>query len=194
MLEKYAKLSLLDRMVIAVQRVHERLKLTTSTLETARIPYAVAGSSAVAAWLAAKEPSAVRYTRDVDILIRRANFHAVRRALEAAGLVYQRFKEIDLFLDGDTPRDAVRIIMAGEKVRSTDIFAAPDVNESEHVGPIRLLNLAPLVQMKLATFSLNDKVDLRDMLDVGLIDQTWVQRFPQELGERLQVLIDTPEG
>ena len=35
---------------------------------------------------------------------------------------------------------------------------------------------------------------LRDMLDVGLIDETWKARYPPELAERLQLLIDTPEG
>jgi hypothetical protein len=32
------------------------------------------------------------------------------------------------------------------------------------------------------------------MLDVGLLDQSWVARFPPALGERLQQLIDSPEG
>jgi hypothetical protein len=37
-------------------------------------------------------------------------------------------------------------------------------------------------------------VDLQDMLEVGLIDASWPARFPPELGARLQLLIDTPEG
>jgi len=28
-------------------------------------------------------------------------------------------------------------------------------------------------------------VHLRDLIDVGLIDESWVKRFPQVLGERL---------
>jgi hypothetical protein len=32
------------------------------------------------------------------------------------------------------------------------------------------------------------------MLDVGLIDVSWKSRLPKELAERLQQLIDTPEG
>ena len=31
---------------------------------------------------------------------------------------------------------------------------------------------------------------LRDMLEVGLVDGSWVGRFPVELGRRLQELID----
>ena len=48
--------------------------------------------------------------------------------------------------------------------------------------------------MELTSFRLNDRVDLQDMLEVGLIDQSWGKRFPGELGARLQMLIDTPEG
>jgi hypothetical protein len=35
---------------------------------------------------------------------------------------------------------------------------------------------------------------LRDLLGVGLLDATWPARFPSELAERLQLLIDTPDG
>jgi hypothetical protein len=48
--------------------------------------------------------------------------------------------------------------------------------------------------MELTSFLLNDRVDLRDMLEVGLIDASWPARLPPELGARLQSLIDTPEG
>ena len=48
--------------------------------------------------------------------------------------------------------------------------------------------------MKLTSFCDKDKTHLRDMLEVGLIDQSWVGRFPKPLGDRLQQLIDSPEG
>jgi hypothetical protein len=35
---------------------------------------------------------------------------------------------------------------------------------------------------------------LRDLLEVGLMDATWLERLPPELAARLQTLIDTPEG
>jgi hypothetical protein len=48
--------------------------------------------------------------------------------------------------------------------------------------------------MKLVAFRDKDRVHLRDMLDVGLIDQSWCNRFPPELAARLQELIDNPNG
>ena len=76
MLEKYAKLSLLDRMVVAVERVRDRLARATQALEAAGIPYAVIGGNAVAVWVATVDAAAVRNTADVDILLRRPDMRA----------------------------------------------------------------------------------------------------------------------
>jgi hypothetical protein len=35
---------------------------------------------------------------------------------------------------------------------------------------------------------------LRDLIEVGLVDPSWQSRLPSELGQRLQQLLDTPEG
>ncbi|MEM8945803.1 MAG: hypothetical protein AAGD11_11525 [Planctomycetota bacterium] len=48
--------------------------------------------------------------------------------------------------------------------------------------------------MKLVAHRLKDRVHLRDMIDVGLIDETWPAKYPGELGQRLQVLLDDPDG
>ena len=50
----------------------------------AGLSYAVVGGNAVAEWVARVDDEAVRNTRDVDVLVRRADFAAVRAALEAA--------------------------------------------------------------------------------------------------------------
>jgi hypothetical protein len=187
---------LIDRMVLAVERVRERLLGAAKALEGANVPYAVAGGNAVAAWVATVDPSAVRNTQDVDILLRRADLDAATRALEAAGFVHRKTAGVDMFLDGPDARarDAVHIVFTGEKVLPDRNEAAPDVDESDDAGHIRVVSLEPLVRVKLVSFRRDDRVDLRDMLDVGLLDVSWVNRFPPELGSRLQELIDTPEG
>ena len=50
------------------------------------------------------------------------------------------------------------------------------------------------VRMKLTSNCDKDRMHLRDMLGVGLIDATWPARYPPELAARLQHLIDTPDG
>jgi hypothetical protein len=56
------------------------------------------------------------------------------------------------------------------------------------------MQLESLVLMKLMSNRDKDRTHLRDLIDVGLIDQTWPAKFPTELASRLQHLLDTPEG
>jgi hypothetical protein len=58
----------------------------------------------------------------------------------------------------------------------------------------RVVALASLVRMKLTSFHDKDRTHLRDLIDIGLIDASWPQRFSLELGTRLQHLLDTPES
>ena len=187
--------ALWDRMNRAVEKVQERLEKTARTLESAGIPYAIIGGNAVRAWVAQADEAAVRTTRDVDILLRREDLPAAIAAMESAGFVYRHSAGIDMFLDDPDAkaRDAVHVLLANEKVRDTDIVAAPDVSESLLVTAHRTLTLEALVRMKLNVFRRKDQMHLIDMLDVGLIDETWVSRYPSILANRLQELIDNPE-
>jgi hypothetical protein len=185
----------LERMFRAVERVKERLLKATAALDRAGLHYAVIGGSAVAAWVARVEEAAVRNTRDVDILIRRSDFELAKAAMERAGFVYRRAMGIELFLDGPDAkaRDAVHVVFAGEKVRPEYVSPAPDVSESEAAAVFRLLSLEPLVRMKLTSFRDKDRMHLRDMIDIGLIDNSWPDRFPLELAVRLRDLLEHPE-
>jgi len=191
-----ADVLLLDRMVSAVEKVRERLLRAANALEQARVPYAVVGGNAVAAWVASVDEAAVRNTRDVDILLRREDLARASAALEGEGFVYRHVRGVDMFLDGpDTKaRDAVHVLFAGEKVHPDDILPTPDISEAESAAFFRVLSLEALVGVKLNVFRTKDQMHLRDMLDVGLIDETWKARYPPELAERLQLLIDDPDG
>lgn len=191
-----ADVGLLDRMVSAVEKVRERLLRTAAALDRAGVPYAIVGGNAVASWVASVDEAAVRNTRDVDILLRREDLARANTALEAEGFVYRHVRGVDMFLDGpDTKaRDAVHVLFAGEKVRPDDTLPTPDIDEAEQAAFFRVLSLNALVRVKLSVFRTKDQMHLRDMLDVGLIDETWKARYPPELAERLQLLIDTPDG
>ena len=194
--DSWENLSLLDRMVLAVERVRQRLLRAVAALEAAGIPYAVAGGNAVAAWVATVDSAAVRNTQDVDILLRREDLGAAKRALESAGFVYRHVSGIDMFLDGPNSkaRDAIHIVPAREKIRPEYADPAPDVLDAAKQESFQVLKLEALVKMKLTSFRRKDQVHLLDMLEIGLIDAAWVAKFPRELGERLQKLIDSPEG
>ena len=195
MLPMTSDMTLIDRMVLSVERVRDRLLRATAALDEAEIPYAVVDDSAVSAWVETVDESAVRYTQDVDILLKRSDLDAAEIALAGAGFIRRRVQGIEIFLDGPEAkmRDAVHIVLAGEKVRPEYEAAAPDINESERPGGFSVVALEALVRMKLTSFRRKDQVHLLDMLEAGLIDATWVGRFGAVLGARLQELIDTPD-
>ena len=186
----------LERMVNAVEKVRLRLLRAAGALEAANVPYAVVGGNAVALWVSRVDESAVRNTQDVDILLRRADLDAARRAMEEAGFVHRRSAGMEVFLDGPgaKARDAVHIVFANEKVRPDEPAANPDVSESEAADRFRVLSLEALVRIKLTAFRDKDKVHVRDLIEVGLVDESWMARLGRELGARLQSLLDTPEG
>jgi hypothetical protein len=187
---------LMERMVRAVEMVRERLGGSTAALEAAKIPYAVADDLAVATWVARVDESSVRNTPDVDILLRRSDLDAANSALSAVGFVGRVVNGMQLFSDGSDakPRNSVHIMFAEERVRSDDLMPAPDVCESEPGPNFRVLALEPLVKMLLVSFRSKDRMHLRDMIDVGLVDETWLDRLPAELSSRLKELLDNPDG
>ena len=194
-LTPYAEVSW-ERMSNAIERVRQRLLRAARALEIAKVPYAVAGGNAIAAWVSRVDETAVRNTQDVDIVLRRADLPAAREALEQAGFVFRHAAGIDMFLDGPDARarDAVHIVFAAQEVRAHYAEAVPDVSESEKTGSFYLLSLDALVRMKLTSFRDKDRVHLRDLMEVGLVDATWLDRVPHALRLRLKELFDNPES
>src|SRR5258705_8237035 len=98
-----------ERMIRAVEKVRQRLQRAAAALEAAGVPYAVAGGNAVAAWVSRIDETAVRNTRDVDILLRRADLGAATSAMSRAGFVHRHAAGVEMFLDGPSAgaRDAV---------------------------------------------------------------------------------------
>ncbi len=187
---------ILHRMVRGVEEVRERLHRASSALECAQIPYAVADENAVAYWVAQVDDAAVRYTPEVEILLRRSDLDAAKSAFVKVGLVYRKFDGVNLFLEAPNAkiRDAVRIILAGEGERSDDHLPAPDVDESESTTSFRVVALESLVRMKLTSYRAKDRMNLLDMIYVGILDDTWLPRLPPALSQRLKALLDNPEG
>jgi hypothetical protein len=185
-----------ERALMAAEKVKRRLRRAIRALDDAGVPHVVVGGNAVAEWVARIDDEAVRNTRDVDLLVRRADFAAARAALEAAGFVYYHLLDVDVFIDGPQgkPSAGVHLLFAGEKVRAADEYPCPDLDESERAAEFQVATLPALVRMKLTSWRLKDRVHLLDMIQVGLVDATWPPRLPPPLAERLQSLLDNPNG
>ena len=184
-----------ERMSAAVEAVRERARRAASALQQAGISYVVVGGNAVASWVARVDQEAVRNTKDVDVLVRRQDLARVVTALQSVGFVYRNVAGVDMFLDGPdgSVRSAIHLVFGGEKVRLDDSFPIPDVTECVPGPDFPVPTLDALVRMKLTSFRLKDKIHLLDMLDVGLIDESWCEQLPPELAARLRELAASPD-
>ena len=146
--------------------------------------------------MATVDAGAVRNTRDIDLLVRRGDLPAISAALRQAGFVPDDLLDVVMFRDGPEgkPSEAIHLLFAGEKVRATDEHPCPGLDQSERAAEFQVLALLALVQMKLTSWRLKDRVHLLDMIRVGLIDATWPARLPPPLAARLQTLLDNPDG
>ena len=190
-----------SRMSGAVEAVRRRLLRAAAALDAASVSYAVVGANAVAAWVSRVDETALRNTRNVDLLLRRTDLPAAMVALEAAGFQHRRVASLgqagamDVFLDGPESRvgDAVHIVFAGERTRGDQPEPNTSIEDGEDAGDFRLVTLEALVRMKLSAFRDKDRVHLRDLLGVGLIDAGWLPRLPETLRRRLEEILMHPE-
>ncbi|MBI1914023.1 MAG: nucleotidyltransferase family protein [Planctomycetes bacterium] len=187
---------ILDRMERAVAKVRERLLRATAVLNKASVPYAVVGGHAVASWVATVDEGAVRNTRDIDLLIRREDLPALTAALEQAGFVRAEVLDGTMFLDGPAakPSESIHLLFAGEKVRAEDPLASPELAAIDDPAGFRVITLEALVHMKLLSNRDKDRTHVRDLIGVGLIDRGWLARLPPLLAQRLEKILDTPDG
>ena len=183
-------------MIQAVEKVRERTLRAAQALQEDNIPYAIAGGNAVAAWVARVDATAVRNTRDVDILVRREDFQRIQIALSKAGFEYHRVMDVDCFIDGPngSVREAIHLLYAGERVRPEYPTPTAAVSESIAAGDYQIVDLLPLVQMKLNSFRDKDRTHLRDMIELNLIDASWLIKLHPQHAARLQELLDDPHG
>lgn len=193
---KYTGDELWSRIERAVEKVKERLRRVTKALNEADVPYAVIGGNAVQHWVAQVDESVVRNTRDVDIILNESDLDRAIVALERVGFIYRRAASVSMFLDGSDAkaRDAVHVVFAGQKVRDEYPEPVPMIDDYELMEKAKTLPLEALVKMKLTSFRRKDQVHILDMISIGMIDETWLERFSPKLRVRLQELLDDPDG
>ncbi len=193
---KYTGDALWERIERAVEKVKDRLRRVTRALNSANIPYAVIGGNAVQHWVAQVDESVVRNTRDVDIILNQSDLDRAIAALEGEGFIYRRSAGVTMFLDGPDAkaRDAVHVVFAGQKVRDEYPAAVPEIDQYEMMADARTLPFEKLVTMKLTSYRRKDQVHILDMISIGLLDESWLERFSPALRSRLEELLNDPDG
>lgn len=177
---------------MAVQRVEDRLKRVTAALNEAKVRYAVIGGNAVAVWVGKKDPSATRSTVDVDLLINQSDLTAVTHVFSALGFGRHDLRRLILFTDPDEPsrRSGVHLVWAGQKVLPSYAHPTPTLDEAIYDPQLGfwVLDLVPLLRMKLTSFRDIDRAHVNDMLGVKLIDDRVRAALPPDLLERLRTV------
>jgi hypothetical protein len=185
------KQDLWEAYAMSLDDVARRLRRITAALAEKVVPYAVVGGQAVALWVATREPAAVRTTKDVDLLIRRSDLPRARAAALSVEMDYFEVMGVGMFLERNdpNPRNAVHLIWAGERVRPEYELTSPPVEQVQEISGIQAVPLPGLVLMKLLSNRDQDRVHLRDMIDVGLVGRELLLGLPPSLADRLEALL-----
>jgi hypothetical protein len=177
---------------MALDEVTARLQRITQALDSLSVPYALVGGQAVALWVATRDPAAVRTTKDIDILLRRADLPRARSAALAVDMDYFEVLGVGMFLErtDPNPRRAVHLLWADEKVTAECAWPSPAVEDRQVLEPGQtVVSLLGLIKMKLLANRDQDRVHLRDMIDVGLINRDFLPNLPSDLADRLTALL-----
>ena len=180
----------------------ERLFALVGTLEriagplaAAKIPYELIGGGAVMVQVNRVEPSAVRNTKDLDIMVHRADLERIKEVSAKYGFTFRHAAGVDMLLPhGETKAlNAVHLIFTGEKVRPNQAVPNPPLRP-EHVSvhgvEVAVISVADLVQMKLSNNRDIDRVHVDDLDLVGLVTPEVERTLPPALQARLREIRD----
>jgi hypothetical protein len=179
----------------AIQRVRDRQSEIVHTLSAAGIPFALSGSNATFVWIASIDESATRQYRNVEFIIEREDIDRVVARLTDLGLIAD-VQDFHILYRNEAIRHdrwADMAIFAGEPVAGKSC-SVPNLDRIELINGLPAIGLDRLVSFQLSRWLLDDQVDLRDLISVGLIDDAWIDRVPQHLSSRLSVLLEDPDG
>ena len=180
----------------------ERLFALVGTLEriagplaSAKIPYEVIGGMAVMVQVDRVERSAVRNTKDIDIMIHRADLERVKEVGQQHGFTFRHAAGVDMLLPpGETKAlNAIRLVFSGKKNKTNQAVPNPPLRPehlSVHGIPIAVISVMDLVSMKLTNNRDIDRVHIRDLDSVGLITLKIVKALPVNLHARLEEIRD----
>jgi hypothetical protein len=175
--------------------VRERQATIVQALNDAGVPFALSGSNATFVWIATVDESATRQYRNVEFIIRRNDVENLVSAMNALGLTAEPNPHHILVRSMSNQRErwADRALVAGNPYGNAGGIV-PSLTSAVVTRNLPALTLAALVDFQLCRWLRDDRVDLRDMIDVGLLDHAWPGHLRPELAPRLQELLDNPDG
>jgi len=166
------------------------------TLAQADIPHELVGGLAVLVHVEEADPTHAMLTRDIDLMVRRADLDRIKVAAARHGFRFRHSAGLDMLLYGETDsaKNAVHLIFSGEKVRPNQATPNPPIApEKKRIQgrEAMVIPLSDLVRMKLSAFRLKDQVHIQVMDAAGLITPEVEERLDGELRSRLQHVRET---
>ncbi len=160
-------------------------------LESAGVPHELVGGLAVFLHVENADATHSSLTRDIDIMIKRADLARVVAVAESHGFRFRHSEGVDMLLYGDTTsaRNAVHLLFAGEKVKDSQLEAHPGirpVRTALHGQEFWVIPVVDLVRMKLSSNRDKDRVHVRGMDAAGLISDAVEQALSAEHLARLR--------
>jgi hypothetical protein len=171
-----------------VDDLFDLANLIERAFRSAGLDYRVIGGLATYLYVEEAEPDAGRLTKDIDIVVCRADLEKIARAAESFGLRYRHAGGLDMLVRAGEPsaRRAVHLVFSGEKVRADYPEPVPELGKSITLRGIRLIPLADLVRMKLTSFRAKDETHIVDLDEAGLITVDLEAGLPPILRDRLE--------
>ena len=172
-----------------VEQLLETVRRLAQALARAGIEYRIVGGVAAFLHVAERDPLAARSTRDVDIVVDRAQLSAIVESVRPFGLTYRHVAEVDMLVDASQlrARSAVHLVFVREKVRPHDVEPVPDFSTPVRTAEgVLLVPVADLVRMKLTSYRLKDRVHIQDLDAVALITPEIEAQLPEVLRSRLR--------
>jgi hypothetical protein len=162
-------------------------------LNTEAIPHAVVGGVAVCLH------GYRRNTVDINFLVRREDQMRIRSTLESAGL---RFAEATAEFRTETGI-TVQFVIAGDRAGPGQPAILPDPADANTIATIEglpVLNLAELIQSKLACGLGNlrrthkDFADVVELIAIHRLDKSFVKHLHKSVRREFKVLVDRVQG
>ena len=180
-----------ERLFGLVEILHRVADMFTSE----RIPYELIGGMAVAVQMEQVDRDAVMLTRDVDIMIHRADLERVKESASRHGFHFRHTAGLDMLLYGEEKKagKGVHLVFSGESVKANhdpNPLIAPE-QILVYGKEVSVVPVVDLVRMKLNAWRDKDRVHVRAMDEVGLITPEVEGNLSPELRSRLHHVRET---
>jgi hypothetical protein len=168
----------------------------SEALSAEGVPHELIGGLAVLVHVEEADPTHAMLTRDVDLMVLRADLERIKDAAAKHGFRFRHAAGLDMLLYGntDSAKNAVHLIFSGEKVRPDQATPNPPIAPEKkriHNQEVMVIPVADLVRMKLSSFRLKDQVHIQVMDAARLITSDVEKKLTDELLARLQHVRET---